>query len=43
MSHNLSAHFGVSDARDVVWAHAVNSRSDLDEALRDANDAVAAS
>ena len=35
MSHNLSAHFGVSDARDVVWAHAVNSRSDLDEALRD--------
>ena len=35
MSHDLSAHFGVSDARDVVWAHAVNSRSDLDEALRD--------
>lgn len=35
MSHDLSAHFAVSDARDVVWAHAVNSRSDLDEALRD--------
>ena len=35
MSHDLSAHFAVSDARDVVWAHAVNSRSDLDAALRD--------
>ena len=35
MSHDLSAHFAVSDARDVVWAHAVNSRSDLEAALRD--------
>ena len=35
MSHDLSAHFGCAACRDVVWAHAVNSRAALDLALGD--------
>ena len=30
---NLHRHFGVTSARNVLWAHAVNSRQELDAAL----------
>ena len=37
MAHNLGAHFGCMEPRNVCWAHGVNSSAALDVALADAS------